>query len=334
MPRFVLTFLFALVCLALPARASHEVRPGYLELRETDVETYDVLWKVPAKGVGLRLGIYVRFPDGTIESRDRPEHMGGTFVGDAYIERWSVSHPDGLTGQTIHIDGLRSTLTDVLVRVERLDGTTLVSRIEPAEPSLVLIESPGKLSIAATYFSLGVEHILLGIDHLLFVLALLMLVKGGRRLIGTITAFTVAHSITLAAATLGWAEIPSGPVEAVIALSIVFVASEIIHGLRGREGITARAPWIVALVFGLLHGFGFAGALREVGLPSHAIPIALLFFNVGVEAGQLAFVATVLVLVFALRRFETLLPARPLAYPAYGIGAVAAYWTLERVAAF
>jgi len=144
----------------------------------------------------------------------------------------------------------------------------------------------------------------------------------------------LAHSVTLAAATLGWVEIPGAPVEAVIALSIVFVAAEVVHGLRGREGLTARAPWIVALVFGLLHGFGFAGALHEVGLPGHAIPLALLLFNVGVEAGQLLFVAAVLVLAFTVRRIAVLRPERVRILPAYGIGAVAAYWTIERVAAF
>ena len=138
-----------------------------------------------------------------------------------------------------------------------------------------------------TYFKLGVEHILLGFDHLLFVLALLFLVEGWRRLLGTITAFTVAHSLTLAAATFGWVQVPQAPVEAVIALSIMFVAVEILHRQRGRTGIATRKPWVVAFVFGLLHGLGFAGALREIGLPDDAIPLALAFFNVGVEAGQL-----------------------------------------------
>ena len=193
------TCLLAVTHLSAPAEA-HEMRPGYLELKQTDEESYDVLWKVPAAGTDMRLGIYVRFPTGTEETR---EHRG-LFVRGAFVERWSVRHPGGLTGQTIHIDGLRSTMTDVLVRVERLDGTTLVNRIEPTRPSLFLAEQPSLWALAGTYFVLGVEHILGGIDHLLFVLALLMLVKGGRRLLTTITAFTVAHSITLAAATLGW----------------------------------------------------------------------------------------------------------------------------------
>jgi len=328
MTRARLLCLIALLWLSVPALA-HELRPGYLELSQTADETYDVLWKVPAAGKNMRLSLHARFPDGTEETS---EHRG-VFVGGAFVERWSIRRPGGLTDQTIHIDGLGATMTDVLVRVERLDGTTLVSRIEPSQPSLLLAAAPRLSSLAGTYFALGVEHILGGIDHLLFVLALLMLVKGRRRLFVTITAFTVAHSVTLAAATLGWVNVPGAPVEAVIALSIVFVAAEIVHGLRGGEGLTARSPWIVALVFGLLHGLGFASALHEVGLPDHAIPVALFLFNVGVEAGQLLFVAAVLALLALARRVVTTAPRWIEWVPAYGIGAVAMYWTIERVSA-
>lgn len=306
---------------------AHEIRPSYLELTQTSEECYDVLWKVPAAGDTMRLGLHLRFPDATEATS---EHRG-LFIGGAFVERWSVRHPGGLTDQTIHIDGLGATMTDVLVRVERLDGTTLVSRIEPSHPRLLLEASPSLWGLAGTYFVLGVEHILGGIDHLLFVLALLMLVKGRGRLFATITAFTIAHSITLVAATLGWLNVPSAPVETVIALSIVFVAAEIVHGLRGQEGLTARKPWIVALVFGLLHGFGFAGALHEVGLPDHAIPVALFLFNVGVEAGQLLFVAAVLMVLAMTRKWRTGAPRWLEWVPAYGIGVVAMHWTIERV---
>ena len=323
--RAVAIALFALAGLSTPAWA-HEVRPGYLELKQTGVESYDVLWKVPAAG-DRRLGLYVRFPDETVETG---EHRG-RFVGGSFVERWSVRHPGGLADQTIHIDGLRTTMTDVLVRVERLDGTALVNRVEPSQPSLVLTASPTPFAVAGTYLILGVEHILFGIDHLLFVLALLMLVNGRGRLVKTITAFTLAHSVTLVSATLGWMNVPGAPVEAVIALSIVFVAAEIVHGQRGQEGVTARAPWIVALVFGLLHGFGFAGALREVGLPGHAIPLALFLFNVGVEVGQLVFVAAVLVLLSVAHRPLASAPRWAASAPAYAIGAVAMFWTLQRV---
>lgn len=318
--------VLALLGLAAPALA-HELRPGYLELAQTGPESYDVLWKVPAAGTDMRLGIYVRLPDRTEETSPHR----GLFVGGAFIERWSVRHPGGLAGQTLHIDGLGATMTDVLVRVERLDGTTLVGRIEPTDPSFLLAASPSLWALAGTYFALGVEHILGGIDHLLFVLALLMLVHGRRRLLATITAFTVAHSITLAAATLGWVNVPIAPVEAVIALSIVFVAAEIVHGLRGKPGLTARSPWIVAFVFGLLHGLGFASALHEVGLPEHAIPVALFLFNVGVEAGQLIFVAAVLAVLACARRPLAAAPRWAEWVPAYGIGSVAMYWTLQRI---
>ena len=175
-----------------------------------------------------------------------------------------------------------------------MDGTTQTIRVTPASPEFVIEASPGHWEVARTYLGLGVEHILLGFDHLLFVLALLVLVRGGKRIVLTVTAFTVAHSITLVAATLGWVALPGAPVEATIALSIVFLAREIAMVWRGHASLTERMPWLVAFVFGLLHGLGFAGALAEIGLPQNAIPLALLCFNVGVEVGQLLFVGAVL----------------------------------------
>ncbi len=308
---------------------AHEARPGYLALHQTDAEDFDVLWKVPAKG-DMRLGLYARLPE---SCRDRIP-PSSYFSGGAFTERRSVTCSGGLTGRTITIDGLSSTMTDVLVRIERSDGTTLVKRLTPAGPSFVVEASPSALQVAGTYLSLGLEHILLGIDHLLFVLALLILVEGRRRLVGTITAFTLAHSLTLAAATLGFVHVPQTPVEGIIALSIVFVAGEIVHAKQGRPGLTQRAPWIVAFIFGLLHGFGFAGALTEIGLPAQAIPLALLFFNVGVEVGQLLFIAAVTALVLVARRTSLRQPVWAWKIPAYGIGAVASYWMIERVVRF
>ena len=255
--------------------SAHEVRPAYLELRQTGADTYDVLWKVPARGDNMRLGIYVEFPaDAT-----KVTPLQTTFANDASTERWSIKRPGGLTGSEINISGLVATMTDVLVRIENLDGTTQVTRVTPSSPSFVVAAAPGALEVCRTYLVLGVEHILFGVDHLLFVLALLILVKGWRKLIGTITAFTIAHSITLAAATLGFVHVPSKPVEATIALSIVFVACEIVHRRQGRSGLTETWPWVIAFSFGLLHGLGFASALREVGLPQNAIPLALLFLQ-------------------------------------------------------
>jgi hydrogenase/urease accessory protein HupE len=322
----------ALLCILLGTGAARAdvFRPAYLELRQRDAETYDVLWKVPAQGDALRLGIQVRFPQDT-RNVTTPR---GVFSAAAYVERWQIRRVGGLAGQTIRIDGLPGSIADVLARVERVDGSSQVARLLPARPSFVVEAAASTFDVARSYLVLGIEHILGGVDHLLFVLALLLIVRGVRRVIITITAFTVAHSITLAAATLGFVRVPQPPVEAAIALSIVFVAAEIVHGLQGRPGLTARAPWIVAFTFGLLHGFGFAGALAEVGVPQHAIPVALLFFNVGVEIGQLLFVGAVAAVVLLLQSVRIGWPRWVEFIPAYGIGAVAMFWAIERIAGF
>lgn len=315
--------------LAAPLLA-HEARPAYLQLKQLSPDTYEVLWKVPAQSEGRRLALTLRFgADVTTVSR-----APSGFTPGAVVQRWKIRRPRGLDGTTIHIDGLESTLTDVLVRLERHDGATRTLRVVPSRPSFVVEAEPSGWEVARTYLALGIEHILLGVDHLLFVLALLILVKGVRRLAGTITAFTAAHSLTLAAATLGWVHVPPPPVEASIALSIVFLAREILAAQQGRVGLGSRQPWLVAFLFGLLHGLGFAGALSEVGLPAHAIPVALLFFNVGVELGQLAFVAVVLAALAAMKRVRWLGSPWILPLPAYAIGAIAAYWTIDRVAGF
>jgi hydrogenase/urease accessory protein HupE len=323
--------LLALVCCLAGTASAHEVRPAYLELRQTAAETYDVLWKVPARGDDLRFGLYVELPPGS-SNLTEPR---GEFIGASFIERWSIRRAGGLDGATIHIAGLASTRTDVLVRLERLDGRTQIQRLVPAAPAFVVAVRPSAAAVALTYFNLGVEHILRGIDHLLFVLALLILVRGTRRLIVTITAFTVAHSITLAGASLGLISVAGAPVEACIALSIVFVAAEIVRARNGQPGLTARRPWIVALAFGLLHGFGFAGALHEIGLPRTDIPLALLFFNVGVEVGQLVFIAAVLATMSAARTFAGRVSFTPPDWawrvPPYAIGAGASFWLVERL---
>ena len=328
--------LLLLLCFVgfAPVASAHEVRPAYLELRQTGPETYDVLWKVPALNDELRFGIYVALPPGSINLSE----PRGTFVDRAFIERWTVKRSGGLTGGTILIDGLSATAIDVLVRVERLDGATELTRLTPSAPSFVVQDTPSNVDVVRSYLAMGVEHILGGIDHLLFVLALLIITRGSWRLIKTVTAFTVAHSITLSLAVLGFVHVPSAPVEAVIALSIVFVAAEILRGRRGRPGLTESAPWVVAFTFGLLHGFGFAGALTEIGLPRLDIPLALFSFNMGVEIGQLLFIAAVFA-VGAIARQVT----RRIAFPRpawsscvvpYGIGGVAAFWLLQRLTAF
>lgn len=323
---------FLIVFLTLCPRShlyAHEMRPGYLELRQTGAETFNVLWKVPARG-DLRLSLNVKFPENCKIITPRTSYQ----ATDALTERYVIACRGGLTGRTIIIDGLSATLTDVLVRLERIDGTTQVALLNPYSPSFVVAATPNLTQVSGTYLRLGVEHILLGIDHLLFVLGLLFIVSDIRPLMKTITAFTVAHSITLAAATLGLVHVPQKPVEAVIALSIVFVAAEIVHCHRGRAGITARAPWIVAFIFGLLHGFGFAGALLEIGLPQKSIPFALLFFNVGVEIGQILFIISVKLAINILRRIYGKLPAWTESVPPYMIGGLATYWTIQRIASF
>jgi hydrogenase/urease accessory protein HupE len=323
--------LTGLLILLLATGADADVfQPAYLELREAGNGEYEVMWKVPVLGEEFRLSAYVVFP----EDAKRLTEPRVVTSGGAWIERWRVRREGGLAGETIAIEGNAAGVTDVIARVERLDGTSQVERLQAGAPRFVVLPPTGTTEVAWSYLVLGVEHILGGVDHLLFVLALLLIVHDARRIVATVTAFTAAHTITLAAATLGWLRIPGPPVEAIIALSVVFVASEVVHGLRGRKGLTAQAPWVVAFSFGLLHGLGFAGALAEVGLPQKAIPLALLMFNVGVELGQLAFVAAVLGAAALLGRLIAVRPVWTAGAIAYGIGAVAAFWTVERVASF
>jgi hydrogenase/urease accessory protein HupE len=309
---------------------AHELRPAYLQLRQTGPDTYDVLWKVPARGDNMRLGLYVKFPEDCANLSE----PAGIFAAGSFTERWRVKQTGGLSGETIRIAGLSATMTDVLVRLERLDGTTQVTRLTPSSPSFIVETAPQPLQVAATYLKLGIEHILTGIDHLLFVLALLIITRGGWKMVKTVTAFTVSHSVTLSAAALGYVHVPPAPVEVVIALSIVFVAAEILHGMHGREGLTARVPWVVAFTFGLLHGLGFAGGLSEAGLPEGHIPLALLFFSLGVETGHFLFIGAVLAVFAAVRRMRLPLPRWAPLVPAYGIGSIAMFWVIERLSAF
>lgn len=305
--------------------AAHEVRPSYLELSETRPGEFSVLWKTPMQG-DARLALEPRF-SGPAEAVAKAARRSA----DAAIQTWILRAP-ALRGQSLRIEGLESTMTDALVRVAFADGSVWTQRLTPHRPEAAIPLQAARFDVAATYLGLGVEHILTGVDHLLFVLGLLILAGGQwRRLLATVTAFTAAHSITLALATLGMVTVPQRPVEAAIALSIAFVAVEILRARRGDPGLAARAPWLVAFAFGLLHGFGFAGALSEVGLPAGQIPLALLFFNLGVEAGQLAFVAAVLVVAQLLRRIRS---GWLELVPPYVIGTVAMFWVFQRVASF
>ncbi len=308
---------------------AHEVRPAYLELRETTTGEFSVLWKTPARGE-MRLALSPEFS----ASHKNITPIMTRQTETAALQTWNIRTIESLRGQTIGIHGLERTMTDVLVRIEFADGSSWVQRLTPSNPVATVPVEQSAGEVAGQYSKLGVEHILLGIDHLLFVLALLMITRGTMHLVKTITAFTVAHSITLGLATLGFIHVPSRPVEALIALSIVMVAAEIIHTRRGIEGLTARAPWIVAFSFGLLHGLGFAGALSEVGLPEGHIPVALLFFNIGVEAGQLLFIAAVMGVMAAFRQVHMQMPQWAPYIPPYTIGSVAMFWVFQRLSAF
>jgi hydrogenase/urease accessory protein HupE len=322
-----------LLCLLLSFSALADTfRPAYLQLRQIDAENYQVMWKVPAIDEQTTLKVSPEFP---AETREQGTPTS-SYASGALLRRWKIHVPGGLAGKPIGFNGLAPLGMDVLVRVERADGSEQLERILPVDPQFILQPSKGPLEVVSTYTLLGFEHILAGFDHLLFVFALILVVRNRRQLVLTVTAFTVAHSITLALATLDIVTVPGPPVEAAIALSIVFVALEVMQRSRGHAGLATRKPWLVAFSFGLLHGLGFAGALAEVGLPHNAIPLALLFFNVGVELGQLTFIAVVLLAAALLGRLLRISsePRWAVQLQAYVIGGLASYWLIERVTAF
>ncbi|MFO1207041.1 MAG: HupE/UreJ family protein [Burkholderiales bacterium] len=296
------------------------------ELEETPGQ-FSVLWRTPVLA-GMRLPVALKLPDG-VRNVGEPRVQE---LPDSLLERRSIDTGEsGLAGKRIEFPGLQLTITDVLVRVERLDGTRSTELVRPSRPWFESAAPRGTFATARVFLAQGIEHILLGVDHLLFVLGLLLIVRTPWMLVKTITAFTVAHSITLAIATLGLANLPAPPLNAAIALSILFLGPEIIRTWRGETSFTIRHPWVVAFAFGLLHGFGFASGLTAIGLPQGDIPLALLAFNVGVEIGQLAFVALILLLLRAFKVLDVRWP-RPLALlPAYVVGSLGAFWTIQRV---
>ena len=328
-----LVVLSLLLTATVPARGD-EFKPAYLQLTQLDQNTYDVLWKIPAVDEVTTLKVQPQFPAGT----EALTSLRSTFSRGVAVQRWRIRVPDGLDGKAILFSQLSETRIDVLARLVRPDGSVQLERILPVSPRFVAKSKPRSREVVTTYTALGIEHILTGFDHLLYVLGMLILVGGWRRIVLTMSAFTATHSLTLTAAALGWVHVPQPPVEACIALSIVFVAREIVQVHRGRPGITARWPWFVSFTFGLVHGLGFAGALAEVGLPQSSIPLALLFFNVGVEIGQLLFVAAVLAVIAAgwgaAHRLRWSPPGWTWRIAPYGIGALATVWLVERIAAF
>ncbi|HVO52723.1 MAG TPA: HupE/UreJ family protein [Thermoanaerobaculia bacterium] len=320
-----LAFLAAAFAVAaLPARA-HENRPGFLEMEEKSPGVYAFLWKAPFGGE-TEIAIAPVLPPGcALATPDRQQ-----LTSSAILVRGTLRCEGGLEGKTIVIEGLESTATDVLVRLRHADGRLESRLVGPAAPSVTLGGATTGAQRAAGYLKLGVEHILMGVDHLLFVLGLLLIVSDRWMLVKTITSFTLAHSLTLAVATLGFASAPLPPLNAAIALSILFLGPEIVRVWRGETSFTIRHPWVVAFAFGLLHGFGFASGLTAMGLPKAEIPLALLLFNVGVEIGQMFFVAVILVLERSFRTLEIRWPRWAEALPGYTVGSLGAYWTIQR----
>lgn len=307
--------------------AAHEARPGYLELRETSSGTYQVLWKQPAQGE-MFLHLVPVFP----ESCSFRAGQGTEMTPGALLTRGTMTCPGGLAGKTFRVDGLEATLTDVLVRVHHADGRAETHLLRPVSASVTFGAATSKGQRAAAYLRLGIEHILLGVDHLLFVLGLLLIVSDRWMLLKTITSFTLAHSLTLAIATLGYASAPVPPLNAAIALSILFLGPEIVRVWRGETSFTIRHPWVVAFAFGLLHGFGFASGLTAMGLPKAEIPLALFLFNVGVEIGQLFFVLLVLAMGWSFRQLQIRWARWAEALPGYAVGTLGAFWAIQRTA--
>lgn len=314
---------------------AHALQPGFLDVSHLAGDSYRVTWRVPDVS-GNPMAITARLPENCLTAVS-PDT---SFDGQGWVANWVTKCPGGFSGGEIFIDGLERQRTDVIVRYPGLTGDILSERLTPDRVSFVAPENPSAYDVLRTYLPLGFKHILEGLDHLLFVFALLLLIPDKWRLVGAITAFTVAHSITMAAATFGLVSLAGPPVEAVIALSIVFLACELIKrdgdGLRLSEDY----PWVVSFSFGLLHGFGFAGALREIGIPETDVPLALLSFNVGVELGQLAFVAAIMALYVTLSRVAVGLKGafaadgKGLWTTAYAIGGIASFWFVERIMAF
>ena len=325
--RWVGIAMFLTALAPVPAHA-HEVRPAYLELKETGSGQFDVLWRTPVLA-GMRLPIVLTLPADVRNVKPPVVEE----LADSLLERRSIdAGPQGLAGKRIDFVGLQLTITDVLVRVEMKDGRTSATIVRPSQPWMEIPPSQSSWQIMGSYVVEGIRHILFGADHLLFVLGLLLIVRNGWMLVKTVTAFTVAHSITLAIATLGYAQAPALPLNAAIALSILFLGPEIVRSWRGETSFTIRHPWVVAFAFGLLHGFGFASALTSAGLPQQALPLALFSFNVGVELGQLGFVALVLAMERSFRILQILWPRWVQALPGYTVGTLGAFWTVQRVA--
>lgn len=330
---FTRLLLFFLILLEVldhgPVAWAHDSRPAYLEINETAPGRYEVLWRTPIS-TGMRPPVVLKFPDDT---RNITAPSLKEFTGMLLERRWIDAGKTGLSGKRIEFVGLQATITDVLVRMQAFDGTHTTTLVHPSQPWVEIAASQGIAAVAVAYLMHGFEHIMYGTDHLLFVLGLMLMVRDLWTLLKTITAFTLAHSITLAAATLGYVHLPGPPLEAAIALSIMFVGVEVLRSWRGETSLTLRQPWLVAFAFGLVHGLGFASGLASLGLPQGDIPVALLMFNVGVEAGQLSFVAVMLLVVRCFDLLKIHWPQLTRMVLAYVVSSVGAFWTIDRIVA-
>ena len=327
-----LVALLAALIMPMSIACAHEIRPAYLQIDEIGLGRYQLLWRTPVLS-GMRLPVMLRLPNEIhLVTTPAVQELSDSLVEHRLVDTGS----QGLVGKRIEFVGLQATITDVLVRVQMLDGTHSTTLVHPSHPWVDIATSQGPLAVAGAYLSHGIEHILFGFDHLLFVLGLILIVSSTRMLLLTVTGFTVAHSITLSLATLGFLHIPAPPVEACIALSILLLASEVLRRQRGEPSLTASFPWAVAFSFGLLHGLGFASALIDIGLPQRDVPLALLTFNAGVEVGQLSFIATVLGVMQLAKQFRIpdIFELRLRTVTAYGVGIVASFWFFERLAGF
>ncbi|MBW7471990.1 HupE/UreJ family protein [Marinobacter sp. M216] len=337
MTRVVPAVLLAVLMTVPSLLQAHALEPGFLSLAPAGNDRWQAVWRVPQVR-GQPMVIEAVLPE-TCAPRVAPGPM--QFDGRAFVSRWVATCAGGLEGGTVAVRGLEATRTDVLVRYSPDSGAApVVTRLTPDAVAFDIARTGSFDSVLSSYFALGVEHILEGFDHLLFVFALLLLIPTLRMLVAALTSFTLAHSLTMAGVTLGMFTLPAPPVEAVIALSIVFLATELARPTDSQR-LTTRYPWLVSFSFGLLHGFGFAGALREIGLPAGDVPLALLSFNLGVEAGQIAFVVAVVLGGYLARRafqrrdvglqwFES--TGKRVA--SYAIGGIASFWLVERVAGF
>lgn len=319
-------YLFSLFCLMLISfqAYAHEIRPAFLELEEVQAERFQLSWKQPVTQ-GRRLVLDPVLPE-ACEVLTEPQSR---IVDSAVVARWQVGC--ALREGLISIAGLDRTLTDVFIEVRYLDGEVKRLVVRPGEAGLELSQRSGTGAVA--YLRLGVEHILSGPDHLLFVLGLILLARL-RQLFFVITAFTIAHSLTLGLTSLGWIRLAAGPVELMIAFSILLLAVEAVRVMEGRPSYTAQRPWLVSFGFGLLHGFGFAGALGEIGLPHGAELLALFYFNIGVEIGQLLFIVVLFILAFILNRWAKAHMQTARKVTAYCVGIAGAFWVFERLSSF